>query len=187
MEEIVNKMGIFMYYNGRLISIQKSDLYSTNQESHGILVIFDVPYGIIMPEPNKEDFNIDKDKKKELLRILDDIVLMFIDTVKRNSYLKPKDAEMTSMENIWRDLGYLRVGETISNIPSNEEGCKRRRHVKIPDVRQCNYCLKWRAVPPLEYPETYFVADNWNCLIIKVELVKSIYKTIQSINLMSFV
>ncbi|KAJ7320370.1 hypothetical protein JRQ81_019881, partial [Phrynocephalus forsythii] len=132
-----SQYGMLIYSNSRLIRMFEKVGPQKNIEScvgAGAVGIVDIPTDVMEPTHNKQ---------------------AFANVKEYNCLLK---AMGNCLAQYWKDIGISQKGETIfwsdfgylSNKwcerPSEILRYKRRRAVEIPDIVQCDICLKWRLV-----------------------------------------
>ena len=116
----------------------------------GIVGIVDVPYLVLEPTHNKQDF-ADQKEYKHLLRSMSDHMLQF---------WKDSKIENQGIVKFWDDFGY---GSSWKDDPSDEAKFKMKRLSSTIQLAQCNDCLKWRQLTFSRKMVNYVVPPTWVC------------------------
>ncbi|XP_069788885.1 ATPase MORC2 isoform X2 [Narcine bancroftii] len=147
--------GMFIYNCSRLIKMYEKvgPQLEGGVACGGVMGVVDVPYLVLEPTHNKQDF-ADAKEYRHLLRAMGDHLVQ---------YWKDIGIAQKGIVKFWDEFGYLSAN--WNQPPSDETLYKRRRAMEIPTTIQCDWCLKWRTLPYLvddvgkEYP------DSWTCSI----------------------
>ncbi|CAK9297209.1 unnamed protein product [Gordionus sp. m RMFG-2023] len=130
--------GAFVYNQSRLIKMYQP--FNNNSVSsiknNGVVCLIDIPYEILEPTHNKQDFADEKEWK-------------FLKTVINSHYndyvfdVLDKNTEFKNWKEFWKYYGY----EAEESKPSNETLYLTRRAMVIPKYKQCVRCSKYRKTP----------------------------------------
>ncbi|XP_072103913.1 ATPase MORC2 [Mobula birostris] len=145
--------GMFIYNCSRLIKMYEKvgPQLEGGVACGGVVGVVDVPYLVLEPTHNKQDF-ADAKEYRHLLRAMGDHLVQ---------YWKDIGIAQKGIVKFWDEFGYLSAN--WNQPPSDETLYKRRRAMEIPTTIQCDQCLKWRTLPyrvddvGKEYP------DSWTC------------------------
>ncbi|KAL8180558.1 UNVERIFIED_CONTAM: MORC CW-type zinc finger protein 2A, partial [Gekko kuhli] len=148
--------GMFIYNCSRLIKMYEKvgPQLEGGMACGGVVGVVDVPYLVLEPTHNKQDF-ADAKEYRHLLRAMGEHLAQ---------YWKDVEIAQKGIIKFWDDFGYLSAN--WNPPPSNELRYKRRRAMEIPMTIQCDMCLKWRTLPfqlssvEQEYPDTWVCAMN---------------------------
>ncbi|XP_066870791.1 ATPase MORC2 isoform X4 [Kogia breviceps] len=136
--------GMFIYNCSRLIKMACG----------GVVGVVDVPYLVLEPTHNKQDF-ADAKEYRHLLRAMGEHLAQ---------YWKDIAIAQRGIIKFWDEFGYLSAN--WNQPPSSELRYKRRRAMEIPTTIQCDLCLKWRTLPfqlssvEKDYPDTWVCSMN---------------------------
>ncbi|XP_072289495.1 ATPase MORC2 isoform X2 [Eucyclogobius newberryi] len=147
--------GMFIYNCSRLIKMYEKTgpQLEGGMACGGVVGVVDVPYLVLEPTHNKQDF-ADAKEYRHLLKSMGDHLAQ---------YWKDSNIAQKGIVKFWDEFGYLSA--SWSAPPSSETRYKRRRAMEIPVTIQCDKCLKWRTLPfemdavDKRYP------DSWVCLM----------------------
>ncbi|XP_042297970.1 ATPase MORC2 isoform X2 [Sceloporus undulatus] len=148
--------GMFIYNCSRLIKMYEKvgPQLEGGMACGGVVGVVDVPYLVLEPTHNKQDF-ADAKEYRHLLRAMGEHLAQ---------YWKDVEIAQKGISKFWDDFGYLSA--SWNQPPSNELRYKRRRSMEIPTTIQCDVCLKWRTLPfqlssvEQEYPDTWVCSMN---------------------------
>ncbi|XP_028566302.2 ATPase MORC2 isoform X2 [Podarcis muralis] len=148
--------GMFIYNCSRLIKMYEKvgPQLEGGMACGGVVGVVDVPYLVLEPTHNKQDF-ADAKEYRHLLRAMGEHLAQ---------YWKDVEIAQKGISKFWDDFGYLSAN--WNQPPSNELRYKRRRAMEIPTTIQCDLCLKWRTLPfqlssvEQENPDTWVCAMN---------------------------
>ncbi|XP_028639430.1 ATPase MORC2B [Grammomys surdaster] len=145
--------GMFIYNCSRLIKMYEKvgPQLEKGMVCGGVVGIIDVPYLVLEPTHNKQDF-ADAKEYRHLLRAMGEHLAQ---------YWKDIAIAQHGIIKFWDEFGYLSANWT--RPPSDELRFKRRRAMQVPTTIQCDLCLKWRTLPfQLSAVEEGY-PDNWVC------------------------
>uniref|UniRef100_A0A8D0GPG6 MORC family CW-type zinc finger 2 n=1 Tax=Sphenodon punctatus TaxID=8508 RepID=A0A8D0GPG6_SPHPU len=148
--------GMFVYNCSRLIKMYEKvgPQLEGGMACGGVVGVVDVPYLVLEPTHNKQDF-ADAKEYRHLLRAMGDHLAQ---------YWKDIGIAQRGIVKFWDEFGYLSAN--WSQPPSNDLRYKRRRAMEIPTTIQCDLCLKWRTLPfqlssvEKDYPDTWVCSLN---------------------------
>lgn len=150
--------GMFIYNCSRLIKMYEKvgPQLEGGMACGGVVGVVDVPYLVLEPTHNKQDF-ADAKEYRHLLRAMGEHLVQ---------YWKDIAIAQRGIVKFWDEFGY--ISANWSQPPSSELRFKRRRSMEIPTTIQCDLCLKWRTLPfqlnsvEKEYPDTWVCSMNPN-------------------------
>ena len=116
----------------------------------GLVGVVDVPYLVLEPTHNKQDF-ADHKEYKHLLKSMADHMLQ---------YWKDSKVEAQGITRFWDDFGY--TGQWRDD-PSDDAKYKMKRLMNIPFQIQCDKCLKWRQLTFNRKLINFEIPQDWNC------------------------
>ncbi|KAM8817068.1 ATPase MORC2 isoform 3-T3 [Rhynchonycteris naso] len=148
--------GMFIYNCSRLIKMYEKvgPQLEGGMACGGVVGVVDVPYLVLEPTHNKQDF-ADAKEYRHLLRAMGEHLAQ---------YWKDIAIAQRGIIKFWDEFGYLSAN--WNQPPSNDLRYKRRRAMEIPTTIQCDLCLKWRTLPfqlnsvEKEYPDTWVCSMN---------------------------
>ncbi|KAM6246679.1 ATPase MORC2 isoform 2-T2 [Porphyrio hochstetteri] len=145
--------GMFIYNCSRLIKMYEKvgPQLEGGMACGGVVGVVDVPYLVLEPTHNKQDF-ADAKEYRHLLKAMGEHLAQ---------YWKDVAIAQKGIIKFWDEFGYLSAN--WNQPPSNELRYKRRRAMEIPTTIQCDVCLKWRTLPfQLSSVEKNY-PDSWVC------------------------
>lgn len=145
--------GMFIYNCSRLIKMYEKvgPQLEGGMACGGVVGVVDVPYLVLEPTHNKQDF-ADAKEYRHLLKAMGEHLAQ---------YWKDVAIAQRGIVKFWDEFGYLSA--KWSQPPSSELRYKRRRAMEIPTTIQCDVCLKWRTLPfQLSSVEKNY-PDSWVC------------------------
>ncbi|XP_029474891.1 ATPase MORC2 isoform X3 [Rhinatrema bivittatum] len=145
--------GMFVYNCSRLIKMYEKvgPQLEGGMACGGVVGVVDVPYLVLEPTHNKQDF-ADAKEYRHLLKAMGEHLAQ---------YWKDVGIAQKGIIKFWDEFGYLSAN--WNQPPSNELRYRRRRAMEIPTTIQCDQCLKWRTLPfQLSSVEKNF-PDRWIC------------------------
>ncbi|NXO29879.1 MORC2 protein, partial [Cisticola juncidis] len=145
--------GMFIYNCSRLIKMYEKvgPQLEGGMACGGVVGVVDVPYLVLEPTHNKQDF-ADAKEYRHLLKAMGEHLAQ---------YWKDVAIAQRGIIKFWDEFGYLSAN--WNQPPSNELRYKRRRAMEIPTTIQCDVCLKWRTLPfQLNSVEKNY-PDSWVC------------------------
>lgn len=147
--------GMFVYNCSRLIKMYQriGPQQDSSMMCRGVVGIVDVPYMVLEPTHNKQDF-ADAKEFRMLLRAMADHLMQYWDDL-------GIDKESDSLVRFWKSFGYLSA--RWRDPPSNDEKYARRRCCSVSVCVQCDKCLKWRILPFSQSLVGRDVPDTWQC------------------------
>ncbi|CAH8526062.1 unnamed protein product [Schistosoma turkestanicum] len=147
--------GMFVYNCSRLIKMYQriGPQQDSSMMCRGVVGIVDVPYMVLEPTHNKQDF-ADAKEYRQLMRAMADHLMQYWDDL-------GIDKEPDSLIRFWKSFGYLSA--RWRDPPSVEEKYARRRCCSVSICVQCDKCLKWRILPFSQSLVGRDVPDNWQC------------------------
>ncbi|CAD5114495.1 DgyrCDS3619 [Dimorphilus gyrociliatus] len=142
--------GIFIYNCGRLIKMYQKYRPQSELSLHygGIVGIVDIPYQILEPTHNKQDF-ADAKEFKMLQKALSDGLIQ---------YYKDMNFDTNDIEDFWISFGYKRNKQSWTIAP--DPNLAKKRCLSVPKRIQCHDCFKWRIIPYGKFDD---VRDDWRC------------------------
>ncbi|NWT09577.1 MORC2 protein, partial [Vireo altiloquus] len=145
--------GMFIYNCSRLIKMYEKvgPQLEGGMACGGVVGVVDVPYLVLEPTHNKQDF-ADAKEYRHLLKAMGEHLAQ---------YWKDVAIAQRGIIKFWDEFGYLSA--SWNQPPSSELRYKRRRAMEIPTTIQCDVCLKWRTLPfQLNSVEKNY-PDSWVC------------------------
>uniref|UniRef100_A0A8C4QGD1 MORC family CW-type zinc finger 2 n=1 Tax=Eptatretus burgeri TaxID=7764 RepID=A0A8C4QGD1_EPTBU len=145
--------GMFVYNSSRLIKMYEKagPQLDGGTACGGVVGVVDVPYMILEPTHNKQDF-ADSKEYRLLLRAMGDHLAQ---------YWKDVGIAEKGIVKFWDEFGYLTA--SWSQPPSSDLRFRRRRAMEVPTVIQCDLCLKWRVLPFMTDAVSKEYPDTWSC------------------------
>ncbi|XP_043828088.1 ATPase MORC2 isoform X1 [Dromiciops gliroides] len=148
--------GMFIYNCSRLIKMYEKvgPQLEGGMACGGVVGVVDVPYLVLEPTHNKQDF-ADAKEYRHLLKAMGEHLAQ---------YWKDVAIAQRGIIKFWDEFGYLSAN--WNQPPSSELRYKRRRAMEIPTTIQCDLCLKWRTLPfqlssvERDYPDTWVCTMN---------------------------
>ncbi|XP_019722471.1 ATPase MORC2 isoform X2 [Hippocampus comes] len=147
--------GMFVYNCSRLIKMYEKTgpQLDGGMACGGVVGVVDVPYLVLEPTHNKQDF-ADAKEYRHLLKSMGEHLAQ---------YWKDTNIAQKGIVKFWDEFGYLSA--SWSAPPSSEARYKRRRAMEIPITIQCDKCLKWRTLPFQMDAVDKRYPDSWVCLM----------------------
>ncbi|XP_049618783.1 ATPase MORC2 isoform X1 [Syngnathus scovelli] len=147
--------GMFVYNCSRLIKMYEKTgpQLDGGMACGGVVGVVDVPYLVLEPTHNKQDF-ADAKEYRHLLKSMGEHLAQ---------YWKDTSIAQKGIVKFWDEFGYLSA--SWSAPPSSEARYKRRRAMEIPTTIQCDKCLKWRTLPFQMDAVDKRYPDSWVCLM----------------------
>ncbi|XP_078237691.1 ATPase MORC2 isoform X2 [Pogona vitticeps] len=148
--------GMFIYNCSRLIKMYEKvgPQLDSGTACGGVVGVVDIPYLVLEPTHNKQDF-ADAKEYRHLLKAMGEHLVQ---------YWKDIEIAQKGIAKFWDDFGY--ISAKWDQPPSSELRYKRRRAMEIPTTIQCDLCLKWRTLPfqlssvEQSYPDTWVCSMN---------------------------
>ncbi|XP_077198273.1 MORC family CW-type zinc finger protein 1 [Paroedura picta] len=149
-----SREGMLIYSNSRLIRVFEKVGPQKKLGSYlgaGAVGMVDLPLEAMEPTHNKQSF-ANVRQYNRLLKSMESYLLQYW-----------KDIGISQKGEIffWNDFGYQ--GAKWNEKPSDTIQYKRRRAVEIPDIVQCDICLKWRLLSLDTDINNEGHYDIWNC------------------------
>ncbi|XP_033118794.1 ATPase MORC2-like isoform X2 [Anneissia japonica] len=145
--------GVFIYNCSRLIRMYEKvgPQLEGGVNCSGVLGYVDVPYIVLEPTHNKQNFE-DRKEFRLLLKAMGEHMAQYW-----------KDTSITSqgVTRYWEDLGY--VSSNWKDMPSNESKYVRKRAMQLQTMIQCDSCLKWRLLQFSSSNINKVIEDDWTC------------------------
>ncbi|KAL5112423.1 ATPase MORC2 [Taenia crassiceps] len=155
---VVNRAcdGMFVYNCSRLIKMYQriGPQQDSSMMCRGVVGIVDVPYMVLEPTHNKQDF-ADAKEFRQLMRAMADHLMQYWDDLA----IEKNGSEDTN--RFWKSFGYLSA--RWRDPPSDDEKYARKRYSCVSLCVQCDKCLKWRVLPYSQSQVGRDVPDNWQC------------------------
>uniref|UniRef100_A0ABM0MBF8 MORC family CW-type zinc finger protein 2-like n=1 Tax=Saccoglossus kowalevskii TaxID=10224 RepID=A0ABM0MBF8_SACKO len=128
---------MFIYNCNRLIKMYErvGPQLEGGVNCSGVLGIVDVPYLVLEPTHNKQDF-ADAKEYRHLLKSMGDHL---------EQYWKDLGIVQQGVTKFWENFGY--ISPLWKEPPSNDTKYLRKRAMQLPVTIQCDSCLKWRVLP----------------------------------------
>ncbi|XP_058492627.1 ATPase MORC2 isoform X2 [Solea solea] len=147
--------GMFVYNCSRLIKMYEKTgpQLEGGMACGGVVGVVDVPYLVLEPTHNKQDF-ADAKEYRHLLKSMGEHLAQ---------YWKDSNIAQKGIVKFWDEFGYLSASWCAP--PSSELRYKRRRAMEIPITIQCDKCLKWRTLPFQMDAVDKRYPDSWMCLM----------------------
>ncbi|CAN9513265.1 unnamed protein product [Ophioblennius macclurei] len=147
--------GMFVYNCSRLIKMYEKTgpQLEGGMACGGVVGVVDVPYLVLEPTHNKQDF-ADAKEYRHLLKSMGEYLAQ---------YWKDTNIAQKGIVKFWDEFGYLSA--SWSAPPTSELRYKRRRAMEIPLTIQCDKCLKWRTLPFQMDAVDKRYPDSWVCLM----------------------
>ncbi|XP_075685502.1 ATPase MORC2 isoform X2 [Rhinoderma darwinii] len=148
--------GMFVYNCSRLIKMYEKvgPQLEGGMACGGVVGVVDVPYLVLEPTHNKQDF-ADAKEYRHLLKAMGEHLAQ---------YWKDIGIAQKGIIKFWDEFGY--ISANWNQPPASDLRYKRRRSMEIPTTIQCDLCLKWRTLPfqlsavEKEYPDTWVCSMN---------------------------
>ncbi|KAH9524273.1 ATPase morc2 [Bulinus truncatus] len=145
--------GVFVYNCSRLIKMYEK-VGPQNEGGvfcNGVVGIVDVPYLVLEPTHNKQDF-ADAKEYRHLMRAMGEHMIQ---------YWKDVGIAQQGITKFWESFGY--INSEWKAPPSDDVKFIKKRAMQLSVTLQCDMCLKWRMIPfnsnniGKEFP------DHWVC------------------------
>ncbi|XP_020613915.1 MORC family CW-type zinc finger protein 2A-like [Orbicella faveolata] len=145
--------GVFIYNCSRLIRMYEKvgPQKDGGVKCYGIIGVVDVPYLVLEPTHNKQDF-ADGKEFRHLHRALGEHL---------EQYWKDSQIESQGVTRFWETFGY--IGSKWTDGPSMDQKFARKRAMQISVKVQCDVCLKWRELPFAQKNIGRELPDDWCC------------------------
>lgn len=145
--------GVFVYNCTRLIKMYEKVGPQTEGGvfCSGVVGIVDVPYLVLEPTHNKQDF-ADAKEYRHLMKAMGEHMVQ---------YWKDIGIAQQGVTKFWEGYGY--ISSRWRDPPSTDIKYIRKRAMQINKTLQCDLCLKWRTLPFLASNVNKEFPDNWQC------------------------
>ncbi|XP_038055650.1 ATPase MORC2-like isoform X2 [Patiria miniata] len=145
--------GVFIYNCGRLIKMYErvGPQVDGGVQCSGIVGFVDVPYLVLEPTHNKQDF-ADAKEYRHLLKAMGEHMIQ---------YWKDINIASLGVTKFWENFGY--VSHNWKDPPSDDPKFVRKRAMQTPVLVQCDACLKWRIMPFSSSNINRVFSDDWQC------------------------
>ncbi|KAJ7387408.1 ATPase morc2 [Desmophyllum pertusum] len=143
--------GMFIYNCSRLIRMYEKvgPQKDGGMKCYGVIGVVDVPYLVLEPTHNKQDFADAKEFRHLKIALGDHLEQYW------------KDSPIKNVNKFWEDFGY--VGSRWTDGPSMDQKFVRKRAMQITLNVQCDVCLKWRSLPFSQKNVGRELPDDWCC------------------------
>lgn len=164
--------GLFIYNCNRLIRMYEKvgPQADGGAKGAGLVGVVDVPYLVLEPTHNKQDF-ADQKEYKHLLKSMADHMMQ---------YWKDSKIETTGITKFWDDFGYTGLWR---DDPSSDQKYKMKRMMGVPALVQCDNCLKWRQLSFSRKNLNDEILENWVCSMNSDSNFSNCCKPEQKINI----
>lgn len=148
-----NQDGIFVYNCSRLIRMYEKvgPQLEGGVCCSGIVGIVDVPYLVLEPTHNKQDF-ADAKEFRYLMKAMGEHM---------EQYWNDLNIHQTGITSFWSNFGY--ISTKWKDPPSTDPKYARRRAMQVSSTLQCDACLKWRTLPYSANNVGRDFPDDWVC------------------------
>ncbi|XP_052799923.1 ATPase MORC2-like isoform X2 [Mya arenaria] len=145
--------GVFVYNCSRLIKMYEKVGPQTDGGvfCSGVVGIVNVPYYVLEPTHNKQDF-ADAKEYRHLLKAMGEHMVQ---------YWKDLNIAQQGVLKFWESFGY--VSQRWKDLPSHDPKFVRKRAMQINITLQCDKCLKWRTLPFSSNNLGREFSDEWVC------------------------
>lgn len=145
--------GMFVYNCSRLIKMYQK--VGPQAEGgvfcSGVIGVVDVPYLVLEPTHNKQDF-ADAKEYRHLQQAMGEHMVQ---------YWKDMEIAQQGVTKFWESFGY--VSPNWRDLPSNDPKYVRKRTAQVQITLQCDLCLKWRIIPFSANNIGKVFPDDWVC------------------------
>ncbi|XP_014785093.1 ATPase MORC2 [Octopus bimaculoides] len=148
-----NQDGIFVYNCSRLIRMYEKvgPQLEGGVCCSGIVGVVDVPYLVLEPTHNKQDF-ADAKEFRYLMKAMGEHM---------EQYWNDLNIHQTGITSFWSNFGY--ISSKWKDPPSSDAKYARRRAMQVSFTLQCDACLKWRTLPYSANNVGREFPDDWVC------------------------
>ncbi|XP_064652426.1 ATPase MORC2-like isoform X2 [Lineus longissimus] len=145
--------GVFVYNCSRLIRMYQKvgPQNDGGVNCSGVVGIVDVPYLVLEPTHNKQDF-ADAKEYRHLLKALGEHMVQ---------YWKDVGIVSQGITNFWESYGY--ISSNWKDPPSTDLKFVKKRAMQVSTTLQCDTCLKWRILPFSASNVGKSFDDDWVC------------------------
>ncbi|XP_013379417.1 MORC family CW-type zinc finger protein 2 isoform X1 [Lingula anatina] len=148
-----NQYGMFVYNCSRLIKMYErvGPQLDGGVFCSGVIGIVDVPYLVLEPTHNKQDF-ADAKEYRHLMKAMGEHL---------KQYWKDTGIANQGVTTFWENFGY--ISPNWKAPPSDDPKYLRKRAMQVSMCIQCDECLKWRMLPFSSSSIGKVYPDNWVC------------------------
>ncbi|XP_071093835.1 ATPase MORC2-like [Haliotis cracherodii] len=145
--------GVFVYNCSRLIKMYEKvgPQAEGGVNCSGVVGIVDVPYLVLEPTHNKQDF-ADSKEFRHLMKAMGEHM---------SQYWKDVGIIQQGVTKFWENFGY--ISPIWTDRPSEDVKYVRKRAMQINVTLQCDMCLKWRTLPFSSNNIGKEFPDSWVC------------------------
>lgn len=145
--------GVFVYNCSRLIKMYEKVGPQTDGGvfCSGIMGIVDIPYLVLEPTHNKQDF-ADNREYRHMMKAMGEHM---------EQYWKDIGIGNQGVTNFWENFGY--ISHSWKDPPSDDVKFARKRAMQVNTTLQCDNCLKWRMLPFSSNNISKDFSDDWVC------------------------
>lgn len=145
--------GVFVYNCSRLIKMYEKvgPQVDGGVFCSGVVGIVNVPYFVLEPTHNKQDF-ADAKEYRHLMKAMGEHMVQ---------YWKDLNIAQQGVLKFWENFGY--VSQRWKDPPSDDPKYVRKRAMQINVTLQCDSCLKWRTLPFSSSNVGKEFSDEWHC------------------------
>ncbi|XP_052075180.1 ATPase MORC2-like isoform X1 [Mytilus californianus] len=145
--------GVFVYNCSRLIKMYEKVGPQTDGGvfCSGIVGIVDIPYLVLEPTHNKQDF-ADAREYRHMMKAMGEHM---------EQYWKDIGIGNQGVTTFWENFGY--VSHSWKDPPSGDIKYQRKRAMQVNTTLQCDNCLKWRIIPFSSNNISKDFSDDWIC------------------------
>ncbi|KAH3882973.1 hypothetical protein DPMN_006920, partial [Dreissena polymorpha] len=146
--------GVFVYNCSRLIKMYEKvgPQVDGGVFCSGVVGIVNVPYYVLEPTHNKQDF-ADAKEYRHLMKAMGEHMVQ---------YWKDLNIAQQGVLKFWESFGY--ISQRWKDEPSMDPKFVRKRAMQINVTLQCDACLKWRTLPFSSMNVGKQFSDEWQCL-----------------------
>ncbi|XP_056009160.1 ATPase MORC2-like [Ostrea edulis] len=145
--------GVFVYNCSRLIKMYEK--VGPQMEGgvfcSGVVGVVDIPYLVLEPTHNKQDF-ADAKEYRHLLKAMGEHMVQ---------YWKDIGVAQQGVTKFWENFGY--ISQKWKDPPSQDMKFIRKRSMQINVTLQCDNCLRWRTLPFSSNNIGKDFPDDWVC------------------------
>ncbi|KAL4224082.1 ATPase morc2 [Mactra antiquata] len=145
--------GVFVYNCSRLIKMYEKvgPQVDGGVFCSGVVGIVNVPYYVLEPTHNKQDF-ADAKEYRHLMKAMGEHMVQ---------YWKDLNIAQQGVLKFWESFGY--VSQRWKDPPSDDPKYVRKRAMQINVTLQCDSCLKWRCLPFASSNVGKEFSNEWQC------------------------
>ncbi|XP_062600244.1 ATPase MORC2-like isoform X1 [Saccostrea cucullata] len=145
--------GVFVYNCSRLIKMYEKVGPQTEGGVYcsGVVGVVDIPYLVLEPTHNKQDF-ADAKEYRHLLKAMGEHMVQ---------YWKDIGVAQQGVTKFWENFGY--ISQKWKDPPSQDLKFVRKRAMQINVTLQCDNCLRWRTLPFSSNNIGKDFDDDWVC------------------------